>query len=691
MHHTHVRPRPIFDHPTTRAAHRRRLAGALGVVLLASVRCQTLLDPQPLQRFETCEDLQLYLEDQILDPGVEQSFATGGPMVGCALPVSESAVPMDGSAEGEGETGRSFTTTNTQEVDVDEPDFVKNNGDLIFVLRRSEMVILSAWPADEMHVLSRTLMGGTPFTMIFDDDSDRALVVAHAFTDRQVTLARLYDVSDPTAPALLREVSADGAFVDARAVGSEVMLVTSATLDVNVALDTAPFKDDENRARLRALGVDRLLPRVSDFIVGEDTAPRVDTAVACDNTYAPSRSDGRSILLVHALDMADALAPLRSTGVVAQFSHVYGSTSSLYLAATEWSDGGFFTPHIATTRIHKLSAFDGTGAAEYQATGVIMGTIKDELSLDEDADGHLRVVVTDNSEANDVASLSTALLVLEQNPEDSTQLIELARVDDIGRGENVESVRFVDDKAYVVTYPADAPFFLDGSGMPSIPFVDPLFVIDLADPRAPRLRGELKVDGYSAYLHPYDEDHLLAVGVNTSPETGEYLGLSLILFDVSDPDRPTERHRLDFGGPSTGSEALVDRHAFTYFSAERALAIPVQDVDTNTGALISSRLAVFRVDVGAGFIPMGGLEQRDFYPELLDSGLLAADGFTPAAPCAAVRRSIMVADSSEGSFVYAVSTGGITAAHLTDDLPVVSNVTLRRDNEGLCDFLGTPL
>lgn len=668
-----------------------RLAGAVAVVLLGSIRCSVPLDPQPLQRFETCEDLQLYLEDQILHPGVEPSVQSGGAFVGCSN--AEALAPRDiagGEGEGEGE-GRQFTKTTTQEDAVDEPDFVKNNGDVIFVLRRGQMIILSAWPADEMHVLSRTQISGTPFTMLFHDEENqkRALVMSNFFSDRARVLVKLFDVTDPTEPVELRSLLVDGNFVDARAVGSEVMLVSRSQLNTNVSLDTAPFSDDENRARLREAGLGRLLPQVADFIVGKDTAPRVERAIACENTYAPSVSDGRNILLVHALDMVDETAPLRSTGVVAGFSHVYGSTRSLYLASTEVSDGGYFTPPFATTRIHKLSAFEGAGAAEYQATAVVEGTIKDELSLDEDEQGLLRIVVTDNSSSQDLSVQTTSLVVLERKDE-ATELTEVARVEDIGRGENVESVRFIGDKAYVVTYPIDVGFFLNDNGMPAIPFTDPLFVIDLADPRAPRLRGELEVGGYSAYIHPLDDTHLLTVGVNTDAATNQYLGLSLLVFDVEDPDKPSLLHRHDFGGPDSGSDALVERHAFTYFGAEKALAIPVQRYARDTGLLESSSLAVFRVDLDEGFIPLGEIEQASLYPHL-DGGPQNQIVDQLNGPCISVRRSVMISDSAEGAFVYAISTGGVTASALTEELPVVSTVRFVGDNEELCDFSGSPL
>jgi hypothetical protein len=660
-----------------------RLGGGLAIVLLGSIRCQVALDPQPLQRFETCEALQVYLEDQIINPGVEQSFVTGGPVVGCSSSFNDALAPRAGEGEGEGE--RFFTTTNTQEVEVDEPDFVKNNGDVIFVLRRGAMIILSAWPADDMHVLSRTTIPGTPFQMLFDNENQRALVFSNFFTDQARVLVKLFDVANPAQPIELRTLLIDGTFVDARMVGTEVMFVSRSFLALDgVFLDRAPFTDDENRARLRAAGLGRLLPKVSDFIVGQDLAPRVDRAIACENTYAPSRSDGRSILLVHALDMARETLPLRSTGVVAGFSHVYGSTRSLYLASTEFSDGGYFTPGFATTRIHKLAAFEGAGAAEYQATAVVTGTIRDELSLDEDENGLLRMVITDSSQSQDFRQQATSLVVLERK-EGSTALTEIARVDDIGRGENVESVRFIGDKAYIVTYPSGRFLFFNQSGFPitGVPFTDPLFVIDLADPRAPRLRGELEVDGYSAYIYPLGDDHLLTVGVNTDADTGALLSLSLILFDVSDPDRPSLLHRHDFGDSETGSEALVDRHAFTYFAREKALAIPVQKVSRNTG-LESTGLAVFEVDVQSGFTELGIVEQRDLYVGLTDF----QQGFPTS--CAAVRRGVMISDPVDGAFVYAISTGGVTASAIAPGLPLVATVQLRAADEQVCSF-GSPL
>ena len=421
--------------------------------------------------------------------------------------------------------------------------------------------------------------------------------------------------------------------------------------------------------------------------MGVDASPRVDKAVACENTYAPSRTDGHSMLLVHDFDLRDPSAPLKSTAVVAGFSNVYASEKSIYLASTEYADGGYFTPQFNTTRVHKLDGFTGDGAATYKATGLFLGVIKDELSLDEGPDGSLRMVLTDNSQSTDYNKQTTSLVVVQ---EDGTNLKEVSRVSDIGRGEDVESVRFLGDRAYVVTYPAGLGFFLNQEGVPSIPFTDPLAIVDLKDPKNPKLRGNVKVSGYSAYIHPIDDNHILTVGVNTEPSTGAMKSLSLVVFDVTDADKPVLQYRHDIGDAFTGSEALVDRHAFTYFADPDAptratFALPVQRF-SQSNLLSSSSLAVFHLDIDTdnAIVPVGEIQQVTLFTGL--------DGVQRAnAPCTSVRRSVMIRDPVDGAFVYAVSTGGVTAAALSEGLPTAATVQLLRDGDAACDPLGTPL
>jgi hypothetical protein len=369
---------------------------------------------------------------------------------------------------------------------------------------------------------------------------------------------------------------------------------------------------------------------------------------------------------VHTISLTDETAAIKRTSVVGAPGSVYASTKNLYLVGTEYFDGGYYTPDFGVTRIHKLGAFDGA-RAPYLGSIALEGFVKDELSLDEDeASGTLRVVLTDHDPSEwDPVGTETSLVVV--NEGDDLRLQEVARVGDIGHGEVVESVRFVGDRAYVVTFPPDeADFDITNDGWPRVPFVDPLFVVDLKDPENPRLAGSLEVDGYSAYLHPLDDDRLLAVGVRIDADTGAFQGLKLQMFDVADADAPRLLHSLPFGDENSGSEALVDRHAFTYFGAQHKLGIPYQRVAD--GFAVQSALLVFDVDVEDGITYFGAVDQLPLWSETL-GGLDAAN-----APCGTVRRSIMMDDPELGPWVYAVSSLGLSIAPLVQGTPEARTV-----------------
>ncbi|HEY4219975.1 MAG TPA: beta-propeller domain-containing protein, partial [Myxococcota bacterium] len=258
---------------------RVRLGLALAVILAGSLQCTAAASTSgaSLRRFSDCASLEAYLEDQIMHPAVAPS--TSGPFIGC------DDAALNGNS-GKGEPVSSTTTTAVPGVD--EPDFEKSDGERLYLLRRGSLVILRAQPADNMAVLSTTQIAGVPFSMLINADDARVLVLSRF---QHSTLVKLFDVSDATAPREERNTLIGGSYLDARQVGTRVLVVTSGTITVDVQLQTTPFSDDVNRAALERLGLTRLLPSVSDFIEGVDQQPRVDTAVACENTYAPASSD----------------------------------------------------------------------------------------------------------------------------------------------------------------------------------------------------------------------------------------------------------------------------------------------------------------------------------------------------------------------------------------------------------------
>lgn len=700
-----------------------RITLTLGGILWMSVQCGVPIGEEPLYRFDTCQDLESYLHEQVLHPRQEIRGPAGGVGVfGCGAADSLTTAPSAPNAgEGEGEADnavasdgasvfpgaveessdrsqgpvrpdadpdREFSETNTQEEEVDEADFVKNDGDFLYILRRGELIIVDAWPAEDAKVVSRTTLGGMGFTMFFD--GDRALVASRTNSTIRSEwggglVFELYDLFDRANPRLLREVQVDGQWVDARRVGDEMLLITRSQMtwprwELN---QSEPFTDDANRALLEEHGFERALPGLRDRHIGSDALLREGLAFQCENTWAPAASDGENLVVVHTLSLQNERAPMKSTAVVANPDTIYASAKSIYLADTVWSDGGHFTPHLAETRLHKLRAFEGAGAADFVATGTVRGVLHNQFAMDEE-DGRLRLVVSTNDDINRAPdALRSSLIVLEH---EGLSLREVGRADDIGSGEFVQAVRFIGDRAYVVTFPIEG---VDLSNppvglvipdfVPNNPLNDPLFVIDLSDPTNPRVRGELEVSGYSTYIHPLDEDHILTIGVETEGGAAP-TAMQLQIFDVEDLDAPTLAHKETFGDGMAFSEALTDHHAFTYFPATQALSVPLQLADADNN-VTSTGLALLRVDVDDGFTNLGTVEQLELYGERSLNG--------GAGACAAVRRSVQLKTDTE-AYVYAVSTAGVTVSSIEEGVPEVARVPLLEDDEGVCPP-GTPL
>ncbi len=246
---------------------------------------------------------------------------------------------------------------------------------------------------------------------------------------------------------------------------------------------------------------------------------------------------------------------------------VYASPTSLYVATS----GGW---QRDDTSIHR---FDLTGDADtaYRASGQVPGDLLNQFALSE-YKGVLRAATTegfsDNSQSH-VTSLQAR----------AGRLEKIGQVSGLGRGERIYAVRFIEDRGYVVTFRQ----------------VDPLYTLDLADPAHPRVRGELKILGYSAYLHPVGDHELLGIGQDASAE-GVRQGTQLSLFDVDDPANPKLLHKVALG-ELTSSEAEYDHHAFLWWEPLRLAVVPVSDYEGGEPA----QAIGFNVDRTKGIVETG--------------------------------------------------------------------------------------
>lgn len=461
--------------------------------------------------------------------------------------------------------------TNVQEAGVDEPDLVKHDGRLLVTVfdGRLRVVDLSGKEPSVAGVLElpAQLGEGSGSFLV----GDRVVVMGTSRDDHRPTLrALLVDISEPTTPSVIDDIRMDGAYVSARLVDGLVRLVivrhvpdidfTSPADESESARETARA---ENVHLVERSSLEQWLPKV---VRGEGTPTTPVTA--CASVSAPTDFSGFGITTVVTLDPATG-ALGEPASVLADTDVVYGTRDHLYVATSKRApvdDDSEVAPPPADTEIHRFAVTDA--AISYEASGLVPGHLPGvswgsarplaQWALSEH-DGHLRVATTIRR-GRDQAPSETVVTVLK--PEAGI-LAPVGTLAGLGPGERLYAVRFMGDRAYLVTYRE----------------VDPLFVIDLSDPTGPRLLGELKVPGFSAYLHPVGDDLLLGVGQSDEDEDGMTEGSQASLFDVSDPANPQRVGHLALTGGDSSSEAEGDHRAFTWSASSGHAILPVTDFD----------------------------------------------------------------------------------------------------------------
>jgi uncharacterized secreted protein with C-terminal beta-propeller domain len=355
-------------------------------------------------------------------------------------------------------------------------------------------------------------------------------------------------------------------------------------------------------------------------------------------------------------------APARNTILSDYAGVVYASTSSLYLASAHW--WWWDEPcQIDWTYLHR---FDISSGVNYMASGGFAGHPLNQFSLDEDA-GYLRVAV--NTMTRSRVSVGTGSLKHDEWHFDmsnavrvlgSTDMTVVGELNDLSPGEWVQSSRFIGSRGFVVTFKR----------------IDPLFALDLSDPRDPRKAGVLEVPGFSSYLQPIDDSHLLAIGVDLPDPSANWQNRSLQLsvFDVSDLSAPKRAAQARIGSAWAYSDALWDHHAFNWFKEKSLLAVPFYDwdpsVNPGSGTYWNSFVSDLRVfEVTPTSINLrGALTMKDLF-------VTTGSGNWTWSWSPWIRRSVMASDDSGAAYVYAVSDAGIRVAPVSTLSQPLATVT----------------
>ena len=337
---------------------------------------------------------------------------------------------------------------------------------------------------------------------------------------------RVYDISNKTSPISTRNVTLDGYYYSSRMIGNYVYLIVNEPAELNITEVKLPIIHQNN---------------------GFKEIP------ATDIHYSNITNYGYEFTTVVAVNVQnDAEEPTSQTILVGATRSIYVSLSNIYITLPRYP---YVADGIETTLIYRIHIENGN--IEIKASGEVPGNLRSQISqfsMDE-YDGYFRIATTTGSlwsgqSKNHVYVLNMSLSIV-------------GRLENLAPGEEIYSARFMGDKFYLVTFRK----------------VDPLFVIDLRDPENPEVLGELKVTGYSDYLHPYDENHVIGVGKETEAAvTGDfswYQGVKVSLFNVSDALNPQEIDKDEIGDRGTDSPVLRDHKAFLFNREKQLLVIPV--------------------------------------------------------------------------------------------------------------------
>jgi uncharacterized secreted protein with C-terminal beta-propeller domain len=442
--------------------------------------------------------------------------------------------------------GLDYSGTNVQVAGVDEADKVKTDGSYLYVARGTIIYIASAYPPSEAKLLSRINLNAQVGDLYIAGDklvvfsqnntafsvepSTKMPSIMPPIPIKQTTNIRVYDVSDREKPTLYREIKLEGSYVASRMIGNYVYIIAQKGAWLIDAKAQPPMIQD-----------------------GSETYQIQPTDILY---YRNSTEPSYSYTTIMSINTQHPEVPPQSETLLLGFSStVYVSQKNLYLTVSKWSN----------TTIHKISLT--SGMIKPVAEGTVPGWVLNQFSMDE-SDGYFRVATTTGRlwwgwRRGTTADQSSAVYVLDQN------MKTVGKLEGLAPKEDIYSARFMGDRCYLVTFKK----------------VDPLFVIDLANPTKPTILGKLKIPGYSNYLHPYDENHVIGLGKNTvEAEEGNfawYQGVKISIFDVSDVNNPKETAMIEIGDRGTDSPALSDHRAFLFSRDKSLLVIPILEAKIN--------------------------------------------------------------------------------------------------------------
>ena len=533
---------------------------------------------------------------------------------------SESVAVSAPQAEFKGsDGGLDYSTTNVQVENVDEPDYLKNDGKYVYIVSRNTLSIIDAYPAEdaklilkialdiESQYIQNMFLNEDRLVIFYNGQSDEEIIPQFDFIPRPsynpVTHALIVDVSDKENPTILKDYSIDGHFRDARMIGDYAYFVTNNHINhqyprlpvimedsVRIMTPDAFYFDNveefSNFSTLTAIDIfgdtinseTFLMGYSGSFYVSENNFYLTYQQNMPFGYYENSSRDRFYDVIVPLLpnDIQDEIKSIQNDSSLnssEQWVKISELMQNSYNEMDKADKEELFEKirealneydakiqeENRKTIIHKISIDEDK--IEYVAKGVVPGRLLNQFSMDESGD-RFRVATTIEYYIQHEGTIrSNAVYVLDE------QLNIVGELEDIAPDESIFSSRFMGDRLYLVTFEQ----------------IDPFFVIDLSTD-TPKILGELKIPGFSNYLHPYDEDHVIGIGRDTKLNDNDrvqQLGVKIALFNVADVSNPKVLDDYVIGDGSTQSESLHNHKAFFFDKTRNVLSIPISaDVES---------------------------------------------------------------------------------------------------------------
>lgn len=677
---------------------------------------------EALRPLAGCSEVEVYVRERLRE-GVNASadaLENAGPPVDFQdCPNCNGGASTSGGAAGGGPYPpgpKHASGTNDQVAGVDEADIVKNDGKHIYLADKGAFRVVRAWPAHDVAEIAHVALPGEARKLLVE--GDRAVVFvavprrasaspargwgnglagsagapapgtsggnggpAEECTygydcvpsgDGTATKVVVFDIADRAAPRPVREIDLSGSLLAARRIGKTIHIVATESARVRDEIAVAhglvlpPYASDswvtykserdaaverwraDALARVDAFPVTTILPTIRD---------NGAALPACEGFFRPGVPESSAFTSVLSFDLEAVNgkpAGIRPATIIGDRGVVYASEKSLVLATPrrklERAGGAWYPGQEGVadvTVLHQFRIGEGADLTGFEASGIAKGAVLNQFSLDRYEDA-LRVATTSGQTPD--PDVHSTLTVFQRS---GGTLVPVGVVDRIAPTEDIRSVRFDGPQGYVVTFKK----------------TDPLYVFDLKDPKHPSIAGELKIPGFSTYMHMMDDTHLLTIGYDADDQGSFawFTGVRLQIFDVKDMRAPALLHTEIIGTRGSSSEALTNHLAFNYHAPMGLLALPMTicEGERYGSDMTFSGLLVYDVGVGGGFRKRGGIAHE------ADRQASCSNWWTRAS--STVKRSIVIDD-----FVYSLSDAELKVTSLANLAAPVKTVPLAR-------------